>query len=177
MLGVRLEIMEEGEHELCLVEPLLGLVEETPLQVQMQLMEEMQGMEVLAAGEVLEEMVERVGVIPPLLLQILIMLLPLNQEQMEVSVEREVMEAVAEEGVKGGGFLTALQEQEVQEVLAVLEEGVEAAEMLGLLRVLMEEKVMVVMVQQEGMAEVEGAVVIAIIVVVVLVAAALAVLD
>ena len=38
----------------------------------------------------------------------------------------------------------------------MLEEEAEAAEMLGILQVLMEEKVMVVMVQQEAMVEAEG---------------------
>ena len=50
--------MAEGEHELCLAEPMLELEEETPLQVQVQLMEEMQDMEALGAAEVLEAMVE-----------------------------------------------------------------------------------------------------------------------
>ena len=52
--------MEEEEHELCLVEPTLELMEETPLQVQGQVMEEMQDMEALAAEEVLEEAAELV---------------------------------------------------------------------------------------------------------------------
>ena len=44
--------MEEGEHELCLVVVPLGLMEEALLQVQVQVMEEMQGMEALEAGVV-----------------------------------------------------------------------------------------------------------------------------
>ena len=48
----------------------------------------------------------------------------------------------------------------MQEVLAVLEEGVEAADMLDMLQVVMKEAVMVVMVQQEAMVEAEGVVVI-----------------
>ena len=50
--------MEEGEQKLCLVEPTLELGEETPLQVQMQLLEKMEDGEALEAEEVLEEMAE-----------------------------------------------------------------------------------------------------------------------
>ena len=46
--------MGEGEQRLCLVEPPLELMEETPLQVQMQLLEEMQDMEALVVEEVME---------------------------------------------------------------------------------------------------------------------------
>ena len=53
-LGAHLEIMEEGEQKLCLVEPTLELEEKTPLQVQMQLLEKMEGGEALAAEVVLE---------------------------------------------------------------------------------------------------------------------------
>ena len=56
-------------------------------------------------------------------------------------------------------LLIVLQGQGMQEILAVLEEEAEAAEMLGLLQVLLEEKVMLVMAQREAMAEAEGVVV------------------
>ena len=46
--------MVEGEQKLCLVEPTLELTEKAPLQVQMQLMEKMEGGEALAAEVVLE---------------------------------------------------------------------------------------------------------------------------
>ena len=52
--------MEEGEQKLCLVEPTLGLTEKVPLQVQVQVMEEMEGGEALAAEVVLEVMAEMV---------------------------------------------------------------------------------------------------------------------
>ena len=50
--------MGEGEQRLCLVEPTLELAEETPLQVQMQLLEKMEGGEALEAGEEVEEAAE-----------------------------------------------------------------------------------------------------------------------
>ena len=137
--------MVEGEQKVCLAEPTLELVEETPLQVQMQLMEAMEGGEALAAEVALvEEAAKSVMCIP----------LILNKQEMEVLVELEVMEA-AEEWEEGGGVSlrkTIIQEREVQEVLAVLEEEAEAAEVLGTLA----EEIMVVMVQQEVMVEVEG---------------------
>ena len=43
--------MEEGEQKLCLVEPTLELMEEPPLQIQMQLLEKMEGGEALEAEE------------------------------------------------------------------------------------------------------------------------------
>ena len=52
--------MVEGEQKLCLVEPTLELMEETPLQVQVQLLEKMEGGEALAAEAVLEEAAEEV---------------------------------------------------------------------------------------------------------------------
>ena len=143
--------MGEGGHGLCLVGGPLELAEKMLLQVQMQLLEEMQDMEALAAEVALVVMEEAVGLILNLL----------NQEQMEVSVEREVMEEEAEEAAMEGIVLGAFQEQEVQEVLAVLEEGAEAAEVLGLLEVLLEEQGMVVMAELVVMVEVEGVVVIA----------------
>ena len=166
--------MEEGEQKLCLVEPTLELTEETLLQVQMQLREKMEGGEALAAEEEAEALVEGVG-----LIQLPLLALVINQEQMQVLVEQGVMEAVVEQEGVEGRLLIALQGQEVQEVLAVLEEGVEAAEVLGRLQVLIQQEKMLVMVQQEVMVEVEGAAVIILIVQVkeILVAVALAALD
>ena len=166
--------MEEGEQKLCLVEPTLELTEETLLQVQMQLLEKMEGGEALAAEEEAEALVEGVG-----LIQLPLLALVINQEQMQVLVEQGVMEAVVEQEGVEGRLLIALQGQEVQEVLAVLEEGVEAAEVLGRLQVLIQQEKMLVMVQQEVMVEVEGAAVIILIVQVkeILVAVALAALD
>ena len=141
----------EGEQKLCLAEPTLELLENLLLQVQTQLLEEMQDLEALAAEVEVEALVERGGGIQVVLL---------NQEQMEATVEREVMEAVAEEGATEGELLVALQEQEVQEILVALGAEAEAAEMLGLVQEAVEEEIMVVMVQQEAMAEEEeGAVV------------------
>lgn len=131
----------EGEQKLCLAEPTLEIGEETPPQVQTQLLEEMQDLEALAAEVEVEALVE--GVIL------------LNQEEMEVTVELVVMEAAVEREVLEGMMLVPLQEQEVQEVLAALEEEVEAAVVLGLLWAILEEEIMVVMVQQEAMAEEE----------------------
>ena len=79
--------MEEGEHELCLVEPTLEPMEETPLEVQVRLLEEMAVMEALAAEVVLEEEGDTVQLVPLLAFQ----------EQMEVSVELVAMEAAAVE--------------------------------------------------------------------------------
>ena len=47
--------MEAGEQKLCLVEPTLELMEEMPLQVQVQLLEKMEGGEALEAEEEAEE--------------------------------------------------------------------------------------------------------------------------
>ena len=70
--------------------------------------------------------------------------------------ELEVMEAAAAEVVvEGALFLkTLIKEREVREVLVVLEEEAEVAEILGILA----KEIMVVMVQQEVIAEVEGVV-------------------
>ena len=117
--------MEEGERKLCLAEPTLELTEETPLQVQMQLLEEMQDMEALEVEVELADSEETV------LYSLLIV-----QQQKEVMVELEVMEAEVEvEGVEGALVIIAAiqQEQEVQEVLAVLGAAAEVAEMLGLM--------------------------------------------
>lgn len=137
----------EGEQKLCLAEVKLEPLEEELLKVQMQLLEEMQALEALAAAADVEALVEEV---------LLLVHLPLDTEQMEVSVEREVMEVAAEEvalEVKEVLIAKFHQEQEVQEVLAVLEaEGAEA-EIMGLWVVLV---LGVVMAQQEVMAEVEG---------------------
>ena len=136
--------MEEGEQKLCLVEPTLELMEKTPLQVQMQLLEKMGGGEALAAEEEVEAKVE---VFPPNLLL---------QQEMEVLAELEVMEAGVVEGTMEGWLIIVLPKQgeEVQEVLAVLEE--EAAE-VGLLDGLevMQHFIVLVMAQQEAMAEEE----------------------
>ena len=141
--------MEEGEHKLCLVEPLLELGEERLLQIQMQLLEEVEDREALAA-EVVAEDTEEVATFLPIPLFI-------DQEEMEATAELEAMEAAAvEEGVEGAFLVISLvQEWEVREVLAVLEGEVEAVE----LREHMEVEIMAVMVEQEVMAEVEGAVV------------------
>ena len=81
----------------------------------------------------------------------------IDQEQMELSVQQEVMEAAAEQEAEVDGVVIPLQEQEVQEVLVVLEEGVEAAEYSDHLGLLLQQEKMLVMAQQEVMAEVEGA--------------------
>ena len=121
MLGAHLEIMEEGEQKLCLVEPTLELTEEMEVQVQLQLLELMEDGEALEAEEGAEARVD--GVV----------ILEVRQEQMQVLVELVVMEAAAEQGEKEDVLIEALQEQEVQEVLAALEEAAEAVEaMVGL---------------------------------------------
>ena len=135
--------MAEVEHKLCLVEPTLEKMENGLLQVQMQLMGAMEDGEALEAAAEVEVMVDMVIILHQVLL---------HQQQMEAMAEQEVMEAVAEEEVLGDGLLKTLQEQEVQEVLAVLEEAAEAAEMRGFSHLKVEE-IMVVMVQQEAMAE------------------------
>ena len=137
--------MGEGEQKLCLVEPTLELMENRLLQVQMQLTEKMEDGEALAAEAAAEEKVAQSATN--------ILLIP-SQQEMEAAVEQEVMEAVVEAVEReGASFLTALlKEREVREVLAVLEEEVEVAEMLGILA----KEIVVVMVQQEVMAEVEG---------------------
>ena len=43
--------MEGEEHELCLAEPTLELMEKVLLRIQLQLTEEMEGMEALEEGE------------------------------------------------------------------------------------------------------------------------------
>lgn len=142
----------EEEQKLCLAEVKLEPLEEELLKVQMQLLEGMQVLEALAAEAEVGAMAEMV-----IIIQVLLWVLVINQQQMQVAVGREVMGAAVVREALEGLLLIALQEQEVQEVLVVLEEEVGAAEMLVLLQVLMEEKIMVVMVQQEAMAEVEGA--------------------
>ena len=111
MLGARLEIMEEGEHKLCLVEVPLELVEE-----------EVEDREALEAEEDAEAMV---GI--PLLL---------NQQHKEVVAELAVMEAAAEVAVAEDWAILlqiTYQGEEVQEVLAVLEEEAEAVVVLVVL--------------------------------------------
>ena len=116
--------MVEGEQKLCLVEPTLELVEKMPLQIQMQLLEEMQVLEALEAEEDMEGLADTV----------IIQALQLDQEQVEAAVEREVMEAGAEQAEAEEMALLTTQGQEVQEVLAVLGEEAEAEDMLGLLQ-------------------------------------------
>ena len=82
--------MEEGERKICLVEPTLELMEEAPLQVQMQLVEAMEALEALEAGEEAEALVE---VLTPNLLV---------QQEMEVMVELVVMEEGVEEETMEG---------------------------------------------------------------------------
>ena len=129
MLGAHLKIMAEVEVKLCLVEVPLELMEE-----------EMQDMEALEAEEDREAMVG----IPLLLLQ----------QGREVSAEREVMGAAVEQEAEEGRLVRTLREQEVQQGLVVLEEEAELVEVLGRL-VAVQEAVMVVMAEQEVMAEAE----------------------
>ena len=165
-LGAHLEIMVEGERKLCLVGVLLELMEDTPLQVQMQLMEEMEHKEALEAGEEAEALVE---VVPPSLIL---------QQEMEVLAELEVMGAAAGEDTMEGWLILALPEQgeEVQEVLVVLEEEAEEVELLDGLQVV-QHFIVPVMVQQEAMAEEEVEEEDTIVKAQVLVAAALVALD
>ena len=110
----------------------------------------MEGGEALAAEEDGEALVD--GGITAMGLPLLIL-----QEQVEATAGLVVMEAAEEEvETEAPPILKAMlkEEQEVQEILAVLEEGVEAVEVLTLLA----NQIEVVMVQQEAMAEVEGAV-------------------
>ena len=81
--------MEEGEQKLCLVEPTLELTEETPLQVQMQLLEKMEDGEASEAEEEREVWVDIV-----LFLLIIQPLLEVVAElvAMEVAAEAEIME-------------------------------------------------------------------------------------
>ena len=165
-LGAHLEIMEEGERKLCLVGVPLELTEETALQVQMQLLELMEDREALEAGEEAEALVE---VVPPNLLL---------QQEMEVLAEMAVMEAEVGEGTMEGWLHLVLPEQgeEVQEVLAVLEEEAEEVGLLDGLQV-MQHFIVLVMVQQEAMAEEEVEEEDIIVKAQVLVAAALVALD
>ena len=55
--------MEEGEQKLCLVEPTLEIKEKAPLQVQMQVMEKMEGGEALVAEVVLGDLAEMVIIV------------------------------------------------------------------------------------------------------------------
>ena len=137
--------MEEGERKLCLVELPLELGEKTPLQVQMELMEEMEDREALAAEVVLEVMADTVLCLPLILIQ----------QKMEVSAELVVMEAAAAvEDREGASMLVAaiIQEREVQEVLAALEGEAVAVEVL----VILTQEIGAVRAEQEVMAEVEG---------------------
>ena len=140
--------MEEGEQKVCLVEVPLERMEEMLMQVQMQLLEEREDREALAAEVVLGEEVEIANCLTPLLL---------IQVEMGDTAEREVMEAAAAQGVLEDGLLITLyiQERGVWGDLAVLGEEVEAAEMLVRLLV-MQEEMMAVMAEAEVMVEVEG---------------------
>ena len=146
--------MGEGERKLCLVEVPLELTEE------MLLMGAMQDMEALAAEADSEVEVD-------------------TEADTEATAEQEVMEEVAEQEEREGWLILTLgnQEQEVQEVLAVL--GGEAEE--AVLEDTAEQEVMVVMAEQEVMEEVEGVAVLLLEVILayleLMVAAALAVLD
>ena len=55
--------MEEGEQRLCLAEPTLELMEEVLLQVQVQLLEVMEGGEALEVEGEAEALAEEVGII------------------------------------------------------------------------------------------------------------------
>ena len=139
--------MVEEERKLCLVGVPLELTEETPLQVQMQLLEEMEDREALAAEVVLEVMADTVLCLPLILIQ----------QKMEVSAELVVMEAAAAvEDREGASMLVAaiIQEREVQEVLAALEGEAVAVEVL----VILTQEIGAVRAEQEVMAEVEGVV-------------------
>lgn len=135
--------MEEEGQKVCLVEVPLEIGEKMPLQIQMQLLEEMQDLEALEAEAGAEAEVEKV----------IFLVLVANQQEMVAKVGLVVMEVVAGAEEREGTVLITMQEQEMQEVLAVLEEGAEEVEMLGLV-----DGVVEVMVQQEAMAEVEAAV-------------------
>ena len=89
--------MEEGGRKLCLVVVLLELGEETPLQVQVQLTEEMEHREALEAGEDVEELEE-----PVLYLLILV------QQEMEVAVELVAMEAAEVEAEAEGASVLVM---------------------------------------------------------------------
>ena len=104
-------------------------------------------------------------------------LLP-SQQEMEATAELVVMVAEAAEVVweEASSLKALIQEREVREVLVVLEEEAEAAEVLGILA----KEIVLVMAQQEVMAEVEGVAVFLVgvsLAVEVLVAAALVALD
>ena len=134
--------MVEGERKLCLAEVPLELTEKGALQVQVELLEEMEGGEALAAEEEAEAKVE---VLPPNLLL---------QQEMEVLAELVVMEAEVEEDTMEGWLIIVLAKQgeEVQEVLVVLEEEAEEVGLLDGLQVL-QQFIMLVMAEQEAMAE------------------------
>ena len=128
MFGAHLEIMAVVEHKLCLVVVPLELLEKVVPQVQMQLMEEMGGREALEAGEDGEAMEDTVSRLPLLV-----------QQEREVSAELVDMEAAEEEAEEEAAFIvvaTIKQEQEMQEVLAVLEEEAEKVEKAEVLQTL-----------------------------------------
>ena len=94
--------MGEGERKLCLAELPLELTEEAPLQVQVQLLEEVEDREALAAEEEAEALAEA----DTKTLKILFIL----HQGMEASVELVAMEAVAEEAAEEAtlGLLAAI---------------------------------------------------------------------
>ena len=97
--------MEEGEHKLCLAEVQLHLGEETPLQVQMQVLELVEDKEALEAVE--EGGVEGETV----MITHLILLLLKDQEVQVLSAELVVMEAAVAAEVKEGHLLPTLYQQ------------------------------------------------------------------
>ena len=89
--------MEAGEHKLCLVEVQRENGEETPLQVQMQLLELVEDREALEAGE-------EKGVEEEMVMMNTITLLK-DQEVQVLSAELVVMEAAVVGEVKEGHLL------------------------------------------------------------------------
>ena len=75
-----------------------------------------------------------------------------DQEEVEASVRREVMEAAAEGEETAGRVLIPLQEEEIQEVLAVLEEVAVLEEAVECMEVL-EQEIVAVMAVREATAE------------------------
>ena len=88
--------MEEGERKLCLVVVRRELTEETLVQVQLQLLELMEGVEALAAEEEAEAKEEMVLHLTHLLIV---------QEEMAEVAELVVMEAAVEQEVQEGGLI------------------------------------------------------------------------
>ena len=74
--------MGEGEQKVCLAEPTLEIMEEMPLQVQMQLLGAMEDGEALEAEAAAEALVE-------------VATIPLNQQEKGATAELVVMAAAA----------------------------------------------------------------------------------